>query len=108
MHPEIESALTCAGSAFPTPNELALKNAEKLLNYIGDINLERTGVFVPTVSQGIYMLWNIKEWEFHLECTKEGSIHYSFRKRGKEEANGLSPIGQFIPQLEKYLLIGVE
>jgi len=36
MHPEIEAALTNVSKKYPVPNAIALQNAEKLLNYIGD------------------------------------------------------------------------
>jgi len=107
MHPEIEAALTVAEYYYTAPNAIALQNAEKLLNYIEDINLERTGKFVPTQSQGLYMLWSIEDWEFHMECIKNGNILYAFVKNGCKEASGSYPIDEFIPQLERYLLIGV-
>ncbi len=107
MHPEIEAALTNVSKKYPVPNAIALQNAEKLLNYIGDINLERTGQFVPTASQSLYMLWSVDDWEFHMECIKNGSIHYTFRKGGNEEASGSYPVDEFIAHLEKYLLMGV-
>jgi hypothetical protein len=107
MHPEIEAALTRARKKYPAPSLIAMQNAEKLLSYIEDINLERTGKFVPTASQSLYMLWNVEDWEFRMECTKDGSILYNFRKDGKEEARGLYPVDQFIAHLERYLLLGV-
>ena len=107
MHPEIEAALTVVSKKYPAPNAITLQSAEKLLNYIEDINLERTGKFVPTASQSLYMLWSVEDWEFHMECIKNGSILYNFRKGGNEEASGSYPVDKFIAQLERYLLIGV-
>ena len=106
MHPEIEEALNNAGPEFHIPNAITLKNAEKLLNYIEDINLERTGKFEPTPADSLYMLWNVDDWEFHIECLKNGKILYTFRKGGYEKASGSYPLDKFIPQLERYLLIG--
>jgi hypothetical protein len=107
MHPEIEAALTVAEHSFPVLSAITLQNAEKLLNYIEDINLERTGKFVPTPSQSLYILWNVEDWEFHIECIKNGSIVYTFCKDGNEEVSGADSLDQFIPQLERYLLKGV-
>jgi hypothetical protein len=107
MHPEIEAALTKVDQEHPIPNAITLQTAEKLLNYMEDINLERTGKFVPTPSQGLYILWSVEDWEFHMECIKNGRILYTFRKGGFEEASGSYSVDEFIPQLERYLLKGV-
>src|SRR5258708_37204074 len=107
MHPEIQAALTGAEYNFPAPNAITLQNAEKLLNYIEDINLERTSRCMPTPSQSLYILWSVEDWEFHMECIKNGRVLYTFRKGGREEAKGSYLLDQFIPQLERYLLIGI-
>ena len=107
MHPEIQAALTQVSKKYPAPNAITLRSAEKLLNYIEDINLERTGQFVPTASQSLYMLWSVEDWEFHMECIKNGSILFTFRKGGNEEAHGSYPVDKFIAQLEMYLLKGM-
>jgi hypothetical protein len=107
MHPEIEAALTETEYHYPAPNAITLQNAEKLLNYIEDINLENTSRFLPTPSQSLYILWSVEDWEFHMECVKNGSILYTFRKAGHEEARGAYPLDQFLSQLERYLLIGM-
>ena len=108
MHPEIKAALTKVDKTHPAPNAIALKSSEKLLHYIEDINLERTGKFEPTPSQSLYILWNVQDWEFHMECIKNGSILYMFCKDGCEKARGSYSVDEFIPQLERYLLMGVE
>ncbi len=107
MHPEIEAALTNVDHEYPTLTDITLTNAEKLLNYIEDINLERPERFVPTPSQSLYILWSVEDWEFHMECIKNGSILYTFRKGGFEEASGNNTVEDFIPQLERYLLLGM-
>ena len=107
MHPVIAAVLSETEYDFPAPNAITLQNAEKLLNYIEDINLERTSRLVPTPSQSLYILWSVEDWEFHMECLKTGSILYTFSKRGHEEARGSYPLDQFLPQLERYLLMGV-
>ena len=40
MHPQITSVLNWADPYSPKPNEIVRDNAEKVLNYIDDINLE--------------------------------------------------------------------
>jgi hypothetical protein len=107
MHPEIKAALTKADKKYPAPGAITLRNAEKLLNYIEDINLERPGKFMPTPSQSLYILWSVEDWEFHMECIKNGSILYMFCKDGCEKARGTYPVDKFIPQLERYLLMGI-
>lgn len=107
MHPQIEAALTTANHKYPVPSAIALKNAERLLNYIEDLNLQRPGKFVPTQSQSFYILWSVEDWEFHMECIKTGRIIYIFSKAGHEEASGSYPVDEFISQLERYLLIGM-
>ena len=47
--------------------------------------------------------------EFHIPnaiILKNGKILYTFRKGGYEKASGSYPLDKFIPQLERYLLIG--
>jgi hypothetical protein len=107
MHPEIESALVNASYKYPALSAITLKNAEKLMNYIDDINLERPERFMPTPAQSLYILWSVEDWEFHMECVKNGSILYTFRKGGLEEASGNYSVDEFIPQLERYLLLGI-
>jgi hypothetical protein len=106
MHPEIKAALTNS-EQYPAPTDVTLQSAEKLLNYIEDINLERTGKITPTPSQSLFVKWNVEDWEFYMECIKNGRIRYIFRKGGHEEVSGNDPVEKFIPQLERYLLIGV-
>jgi len=105
-HPEIEEILNSTGPEF-APNAMMLQNAEKLLNYIDDINLERTGKFEATPAESLYLLWNAEDLEFHFECLKNGKILYTFRKGGYGKASGSNTIDEFIPTLESYLLISI-
>jgi hypothetical protein len=95
------------GRKKQTPSATTLRSAEKLLNYIKDINLERPGNFLPTPAKSLYILWSVQDWEFHMECIKNGRIIYMFCKNGFEKARGSDPVDKFIPQLEKYLIEGV-
>jgi hypothetical protein len=104
MHPEIEAVLKRVGRKKQTPSATTLRSAEQLLNYI---NLERPGNFLPTPAKSLYILWSVQDWEFHMECIKNGRIIYMFCKNGFEKARGSDPVDKFIPQLEKYLIEGV-
>ena len=55
MHPQITSVLNWANPYSPKPNDIVANNAEKVLNYIEDINLEHEVLFRPTLA-GIYRL----------------------------------------------------
>ena len=107
MHPQISSTLNWANPYSPKPNDIVRDNAEKVLNYIEDINLERSGKFVPTATESLYMLWNVEDWEFHMECAKNGRVIYNFCKSGNERASGSQPVDKFINYLQGYLLMGV-
>ena len=107
MHPQIVAALTEVDQHYPVPNAITLQNSEKVLNYIEDINLERPGRFIPTPAQSLYLLWSVDDWEFHIECIKNGNVVYKFCQAGSEKASGNYMIDEFISQLEKYLLLGV-
>jgi hypothetical protein len=106
-HPEIKEILNSTIPEFFMPNAMMLQNAEMLLNYIDDINLERTSKFEPTPAESLYLLWNTEGLEFHFECLKNGRILYTFREGGYGKASGSSTINEFIPMLEKYLLISI-
>ncbi len=88
----------------PIPDVITLLNAEKLLNYMADINIEKARRFEPTSTEGLYILWSVEDLEFQMECVKSGNILFKFRKAGREEASGSYGVDEFIPQLEKYLL----
>ena len=106
MHPEIVAVLNDLDQECSvTP--ITLRNAERVLNYIEDIILERTGKFEVTPAESLYLLWNIADWELHIECLKNGRILYTFRKSGYGKACGSLGIGEFIPYLERYLLTGI-
>jgi len=105
MGSKTETFFTKADREYPYPNAVTLQSAEKLLQYIQDINLEGPGKFLPTPSDSLYLLWNVEDWEFHIECIKNGNIIYTFSKDGRKEASGSYPVDEFIPQLEKYLLL---
>ena len=106
-HTEIQELLN-SGSPFNfTPNDMMLANAEALLNYIDDINLERTSTFELTPAESLYLVWNAEDLEFHLECLANGRILYTFRKGGYGRANGCVAIDKFIPLLQEYLLMSI-
>jgi hypothetical protein len=107
MHPEIEAVLKNAGNEDNTLNDITIANAEKLLNYIEDINLQRTGKFELTPADSLYLLWQIDNMEIHMECLSNGKVLYTFRNKGRSNASGISPVDEFIYLLEKYLLTGI-
>jgi hypothetical protein len=107
MHPEIEAVLNNLDPELPAPNTVMLENAEKLLNYIEDINLERTGKLELTSAESLYLLWNVEGWQLHLECLNNGNILYTFREGWCGKAFGSRTIDEFMPLLEKYLLTDI-
>ncbi len=107
MHPEIAEILNSTAPEFFTPNAVMLQNADALLNYIDDINLERTGKFELTAAESLYLLWIAEDMEFHFECLKNGRILYTFRNNGCGEAYGCNTIDEFIPALQNYLLMSI-
>ena len=107
MHPELKELLNSGSPFYFTPNAVTLQNAEALLNYIDDINLERTSTFEFTPAESLYLVWNAEDLEFHLECLTDGRILYTFRKGGYGRANGCLDIDKFIPLLQEYLLMSI-
>ncbi len=107
MHPEIDEILNGTGPGFFTPNVVMLQNAAALLNYIDDINLERTGKFEQTPAESLYLLWAAEDLEFHLEVLYDGRILYTFRKGGYGRGNGCVSIDKFIPIMQDYLLMSI-
>jgi hypothetical protein len=105
LHPEILEILSTTDPDVFDVNFNSVRNAERLLNYIEDINLERTGKFEVTPAESLYMLWTVENWDFHIECLRNGRIHYTFRKNGFGKIFGFASIDQFIPLLERYLLM---
>ena len=105
MHPQIAEVLNKANPYSPKPNDIAQNNAEKVLNYIEDINLERDVIFRPTLSGSFSIAWKIGDWEYQMECVKNGYIIYFFTKGEYEKASGCELFDDFIPQFEKYLLM---
>jgi hypothetical protein len=105
MHPQITAVLNCPNPYAPIPNDIAQNSAEKVLNYIEDINLERNIRFRPTLAGSFFLAWNIGDWEYDMECVKNGYIIYTFTKGGYEKASGCELFDDFIPQFEKYLLM---
>jgi hypothetical protein len=105
MHPHITAVLNKANPYNPKPNDVAQSNAERVLNYIEDINLEKNIRFKPTSSGSLFIGWHIGEWEYQMECAKNGYIIYTFTKEGYEKASGCELFDDFIPQFEKYLLM---
>ena len=106
MHAEIEAVLNNPEREFFTLNDVTLQNAEKLLNYIEDINLERKGKFELTPAESLYLLWTIGDWDLHIECLKNGRILYTFRHGGYGRAWGSCIFDEFVPYLERFLLTG--
>ena len=107
MHPEIQEILNNSDWEYPVPSPLVLQNAERILNYMDDIYTERTEKFEHTPAESLYIMWNVEDLEFHIECLKNGRILYTFRKNGQGKAFGSDTISQFIPRLERYLLAGI-
>jgi len=105
MHPHITAVLNSASPYTPAPNNIVQGSAEKVLNYIEDINLEKNIRFRPTASGSLFLAWIIGDWEYDMECVKNGYIIYSFTKCGYEKASGCELFDDFIPQFEKYLLM---
>jgi hypothetical protein len=105
MHPQITAVLNRVSPYNPKPNDIAQYNAEKVLNYIDDINLEKNLRFKPTPSGSLLIGWKVGDWEFQMECVKNGYIIYSFIKGEYEKGSGCELFDDFIPQFEKYLLM---
>jgi len=105
MHTQITELVRVAGTYHMVPNDIAQNNAEKVLDYIDDLNLERNIRFRPTQSGSLFMAWNIGDWEYDMECVKNGYIIFTFTKSGYEKASGCVLFDDFIPQFEKYLLM---
>ena len=105
MHPQITAVLNSASPYSPRPNDVAQNNAERVLNYIDDINMEKDLRFRPTFSGGLFVAWKIGDWEYNMECVKNGYIIYAFTKDGYQQASGCELFDDFIPQFEKYLLM---
>jgi hypothetical protein len=105
MHPQITAVLDKAYPYNPKPNDIAQDNAEKLLNYIEDINLEQDVLFRPTPSASLSIACKIGDWVYQMECVKNGYIIYSFTKCEYEKTSGCELFDDFIPQFEKYLLM---
>jgi hypothetical protein len=105
MHPQIISVLNWANPYSPKPNEIVRDNAEKVLNYIEDINLEHEVRFRPTLAGSLCITWKIGDWEYQMECVKNGYIIFTFTKGEYEKASGCELFDDFIPQFEKYLLM---
>ena len=104
MHPQITAALKKVDLYDLKPAVIAQNNAEKVLNYIEDINLERDVKFRPASSGSLFINWAIGDWEYQMECVKNGYIIYTFTKCDYQVASGCELFDDFIPQFEKYLL----
>lgn len=105
MHPQITAVLNRANPYTPKPNSISQDNAERVLNYIEDINLEKNLRFRPTLSGSLFIAWKIGDWEYQMECLKNGYIVYTFTKGEYEKESGCVLFDDFIPQFEKYLLM---
>jgi hypothetical protein len=105
MHPQITNVLNRPNPYIPELSDIARDNAEKVLNYIEDINLDRDVLFMPTSCGSLSIAWKIGDWEYQMECVKNGYIIYSFTKGDYEKASGCVLFDDFIPQFEKFLLM---
>jgi hypothetical protein len=105
MHPQISAVINTANPYSPRLNHIAWNNAEKVMNYIEDINLDRDVRFRPTLAGSLSIAWKIGDWEYQMDCLKNGYIIYSFTKCEYEKASGCVLFDDFIPQFEKYLLM---
>ncbi|MBS1526633.1 MAG: hypothetical protein JST19_13335 [Bacteroidetes bacterium] len=105
MHPQIATVVNNAALYDLQPSAIAQNNAERVLNYIEDINLERNVKFRPTKAGGLFVSWIIGDWQYDMECAKNGYIIYSFTKSDYQKASGCVLFDDFIPQFEKYLLM---
>ena len=105
MHPQITAVVNNVAPYSPVPNYVAQYNAEKVLTYIDDLNLERDIRFRSTSAGSFFMAWTVGDWEYDMECVKNGYIVYMFTKNGYEKASGCELFDDFIPQFEKYLLM---
>jgi hypothetical protein len=107
MHIEIENILNNLDLEYPIPGAVMLQNAERILNYMDDIYLERTARFEHTAAESLYIMWKLEGLEFHIECLKNGFILYTFRKGASGKAFGSDSINKFMLRLENYLLAGI-
>lgn len=105
MDPKIVATIKNTVPLNPVPDRIAQYNAERVLTYIDDLNLERHIRFRATSAGSIFMAWTVGEWEYDMECVKNGYIIYMFTKNGYEKASGCVLFDDFIPQFEKYLLM---
>ncbi|HEX3384543.1 MAG TPA: hypothetical protein VHS53_05115 [Mucilaginibacter sp.] len=105
MHPQITAAIKNSVPYNPMPDRISQYNAERVLTYIDDLNLERHIRFRPTSAGSLFMAWTVGDWEYDMECVKNGYIVYMFTKNGYEKASGCVLFDDFIPQFEKYLLM---
>jgi len=107
MHIEIQEIMRNAHPQLPIPNMHVLGNADILLNYFDDINVQRKSRFEKTAAESLYILWEVENLECHIECLPTGEILYTFRKDGIGKAHGRRRIIEFIIQMEQYLLMSI-
>lgn len=107
MHPEIDDILHNSDLEYPVPSPAVLNNAERILNYMDDIYVERVGRFEHTPAESLYIMWSVEGLEFHIECLKNSQILYTFRKGCHGRLHGSCSIDEFIPLLQGYLLAGI-
>jgi hypothetical protein len=107
MHPEIDEILNNLDLEYPVPSRAVLNNAERILNYMDDIYVERRGKFEHTPAESLYIMWAVEGLEFHIECLKNGLIQYTFRRGRLGKLYGSGTIQEFMPLLQGYLLAGI-
>jgi hypothetical protein len=107
MHPEIDDILHNLDLAYPVPSPEVLNNAARILTYMDDIYVERTGKFEHTPAESLYIRWDVEGVEFHIECLKNGLVLYTFRKGKLGNLFGTIAIDLFMPLMQYYLLAGI-
>jgi hypothetical protein len=105
MQAQITHVLNGVNTLELTPSDIVRNNAEKVLIYIEDINLEHNVRFSHSPYGALSIGWKIGDWEYQMECVKNGYIIYTFTKGEYEKASGCELFDDFIPQFEKYLLM---
>ena len=107
MHPEIDDILNNLDLEYPVPSPVVLNNAARILTYMDDIYVERKGKFEHTPADSLYIRWHVEGLEFHIECLRTGNISYTFRKGKSGTRFGATPINEFMPLMQHYLLTGI-
>lgn len=103
VHPEIETAIKLSFEGFPTPNEIAQDNAERLITNITKKGLFDMSVLHTTWAGGLSIYLKVKEWQFYMQSTNEGMIFYVLWKGREQLDSGCDRCDDYIPKLVHYL-----